>query len=413
MRWRLALGAIVAAIPLGLATGCVNLALPLVDEDPPFAAPTPSLDPVNGWTDPARRAAARDAFEREVYGRWPGRAQTTVSARETLDAEAYGGRGTLERWTLSIERDAKGAAITLPLTVVVPNGADGPVPLFLMGTFCADDTSFAPADVPGPSAQAGGPGLCGNAVASLPITYIFGRHAGRKPIADFLDAGVAVAGYYPGEMVPDALNAGDAALETHFGDLDPRPGAIMAWAWGLSRLVDALDADPRFDRTRTTVYGHSRHGKAAIVAAAFDERIDRVISHQSGRGGTSLSRSSVGESVGQITEGFPHWFTRGFAGFSERTGDLSVDQHQLLALVAPRPVLIGGARRDRWSDPASAWAAATAVDPVYEAQGSEGLDQPTMAALNLDADLAYHLRNGRHGQTTADFKVFIRFAARP
>jgi len=157
------------------------------------------------------------------------------------------------------------------------------------------------------------------------------------------------------------------------------------------------------------VWGHSRNGKSAVLAAAFDPRIDLVIAHQAGTGGTTLSRSHNGESIEQITGAYPYWFAPGYSDYAGREDALPVDQHQLIALVAPRPILIGGAWRDNWSDPQGSFRAAQAANPVYALYGSEGLTQPDLAHFDPEADLAVFMRRGLHGVTPADWSHFLDF----
>jgi hypothetical protein len=408
-RRTLALGLLVSMIGLGLLAGCVNMALPLVDERGAMTGQAPaSLSPFDA-RDERQRAQAKRYFETSVYGAWPGAASVNISQREVLDADAYQGRAVLER--LTIVADRGDVTISFPLFLATPKAANAPAPLFVMQSFCGERAVFNRRDIAPPSAPY--PSFCDNQMAQPAIEYVFGRYIGVKPVADFIDQGVAFASFYAGEVVPDEADAGRAALVAHFSDVTPAPGAIMAWAWAFSLARQALDSDPRLDARRTTVYGHSRHAKAALLAAAFDPEIDRAIAHQSGRGGASLNQSETGESIAQITTSFPHWFNPAFAEQDPRNADSKFDQHALIALVAPRALLLGNGRRDTWSDPGSAWIAARMADTAYEAYGSRGLDQETLGAANMDADLIYYLRNGRHGETAEDFRRFVAFSARP
>jgi len=174
-------------------------------------------------------------------------------------------------------------------------------------------------------------------------------------------------------------------------------------------MVDVLEDDARIDQSAIITWGHSRYGKSALVAAAFDDRIDGVISHQSGTGGASLNRGKKGESVKAITASYPHWFANRYASFGGREEEMTIDQHHLLALIAPRPVLLGNARRDVWSDPNGAFRAAMGADPVYELAGSAGLDQKRLDAWNPDADLAFWIRAGTHGVVKEDWPAFLEF----
>jgi hypothetical protein len=162
-----------------------------------------------------------------------------------------------------------------------------------------------------------------------------------------------------------------------------------------------LEGEPRVDHTRIAAFGHSRQGKAVLWAAASDPRIALVIANQSGRLGASPTRSRTGEQLPQLFQRYPHWFSAS-AGESAQ---IDIDQHLLLALIAPRPILLGAARLDRWSDPAGAFRSAEAATPVYRLFGGDGLDQPDMQSPNLHADIAVFLRPGGHGVRPRDWQV--------
>ena len=173
-------------------------------------------------------------------------------------------------------------------------------------------------------------------------------------------------------------------------------------------MVDVLEQDARLDRSAMIAWGHSRYAKAALVAAAFDPRIAGVIAHQSGTGGASLNYKKPGESVARITRSYPHWFARSYAAYTDEARP-DVDQHQLLALIAPRPVLLGNARRDVWSDPNGAFRAAMGADPVYRLYGAKGLDQSRLRPYDPAAGIAFWLRPGTHGVVKEDWPAFLAF----
>jgi hypothetical protein len=172
--------------------------------------------------------------------------------------------------------------------------------------------------------------------------------------------------------------------------------------------------DSEVDRDRIAVVGHSRNGKTALLAAALDERIAMAFPHQAGCGGTAPSRSNVGESVKAINTRFPHWFNAWFKEFNDAPERLPIDQHCLIALCAPRPVLISAAQEDQWSNPAGQFEMARAASPVYELLGSRGLSatvQPPLGTL-VSSPLGYYIREGRHSMTADDWRVFLDFADR-
>lgn len=178
-------------------------------------------------------------------------------------------------------------------------------------------------------------------------------------------------------------------------------GAIAAWAWGLSRALDYLCTDKDVDASRVALIGHSRLAKTALWAGAVDSRFAMVIANESGCGGAAISRRSYGETVGIINRSFPHWFCDNFKKYSENESALPVDQHELLALIAPRPLCIGSAREDRWSDPQGERLGMEAALKVYDLYGK-----------SASSRVAYHIRDGRHEIYPEDWEAYLRFAGR-
>lgn len=393
------------------AVGCVNSLLPAVDMKFAGPAATPSALGAFGADAPVTSAAEwtqrrapllRAAFEREVYGPMPAAEAPVVEKRTPVTTRAIGAEATAEQWTVRV-----GPSSRFHMVLVTPK-APGAHPVIVMQNFCGNRTAFA--DRPESVALPLTPVMeeCHNRYAAPLMEGVFGRYINGPPFDDIVAHGYAVALFYAGDVVADVRSEAPAALATFAHD-GQTPGALAIWAWLYSRALDVLAADPRIDGSRAVIWGHSRNGKSALLAAAFDPRIAGVIAHQSGKGGATLTRSYGGESVAQITKGYPHWFAASYAGWAAREEEIPVDQHQLLALIAPRPVFIGAARRDAWSDPEGAYRAATGADPVYELFGSKGLDQSDMRARNFDADIAFIFRGGRHGVTTADWRDFLAF----
>ena len=159
-----------------------------------------------------------------------------------------------------------------------------------------------------------------------------------------------------------------------------------------------------------TILSHGRAiRRSALVAAAFDPNVDAVISHQSGTGGASLSRDKPGETVQDITNGYPVWFSPAYSGYAKNEDALPIDQHHLLALIAPRPILLGNAKRDVWSDPNGAFRAAQGATPAYTLYGSSGLTRSKLNEFDPAADIAFWIRPGTHGVVKEDWPAFLDF----
>ena len=403
---------------LALLPGCVKATLAWTDLKPngPDARPAilaaagdSEAAPVEAWR--ARTPRIKNALQAEVYGFLPDASSTEIIERRVIAQDAFGGLGRLEEYVLRSTATFDGVdnvSRRYLMNTVVPVGAARPSPVILMQTFCPRwDT------VPHPGVtRPAGAGSCDDGAMSGLMRFVFGRYIATPPIEEILARGYAVATIYPSELVPDSAEAGAAALaalsEGHQDD-ETRWGAIGAWAWAFSQMADVLLTDEAIDPDGLVVFGHSRYGKSALVAAAFDPRIDAVLAHQSGTGGASLNREKRGESVRQITDSYPHWFSRAYAGFAGREEAMRIDQHHLLALIAPRPILLGNARRDVWSDPNGAFRAALGADPVYEIFGSAGLDQARLSPFQPEADLSFWIRPGTHGVVKEDWPAFLDF----
>jgi hypothetical protein len=359
-----------------------------------------------------RRPELKALFQHYMYGQMPPppAAQAFALARE--DRSFLDGKATLKEVTITI---GPPDVPKIHLLLLIPNAGKGPSPAFLGLNFQGNHTVVADPHV------------------ALPTVWMDARWTGVKEnratdagrgaqvdvwaVDTVIDRGYALATFYCGDVAPDHPGLADGVFP-HFlkpGQSKPGPhdwGAVAAWAWGLSRAIDCLVTDPAIDAGRIAVVGHSRLGKAAIVAAAFDERIALVIPHQAGCGGTAPSRGKIGESVTRINTSFPHWFDAEFKNFNDQPDRLPFDQHCLVALVAPRPVLFTNAVLDTWANPEGQFQVLQAAEPVYRLLWAGGLNAPSMPEINtlVDSTLGYHIRPGKHSMGREDWAVFLKYA---
>ncbi len=378
-----------------------------------FADGSP-VDGAAGWR--RRRAEILDLFASHVYGRTPAAASSPVSW-ETVE-EGGAPDGVARRRQVRITFAGAGGVLGLDLLLYVPAGAgpSHPVPVFLGLNFGGNHTVDADPAIRLPTSWVGGPGA---GEAHRATEEGRGRAAGAWPVRALLARGYGLATMYCGDAEPDHAEGFAAGIRGLVApDSAPAPadawGALGAWAWALSRGVDALQEQPEVDATRIAGMGVSRLGKAALWAGAQDERFALVISACSGCGGAALSRREFGETVARINAAFPHWFCPAFRRYNDREADLPVDQHMLLALVAPRPVYVASAEEDRWADPRGEFLAALGADPVYRLLGTDGLGAAEMPPVErpVRTTIGHHIRRGGHGITAYDWDRFMDFGDR-
>jgi len=304
------------------------------------------------------------------------------------------------------------------LLIYRPHDARGAVPAFLGLNFDGNHTvSLDPAVRLARCWIDDGPGVVDHRASEAGR----GAAASRWPIETIVARGYAVATACYGDVDPDFDDGFANGVHSLFRAPGSGPhrtpaewGSIGAWAWGLSRALDYLVTVDGIDARHVAVIGHSRLGKAALWAAAQDERFWLAVSNDSGEGGAALARRMFGETVKDLNTRFPHWFAEAYRRYDDDVPALPVDQHMLLALVAPRPLYVASATEDLWADPRGEFLAAKAAEPVWRLLGREGLgvDEPPPPDTPVGGTIAYHRRTGKHDVTAWDWERYLDFADR-
>jgi hypothetical protein len=391
---------------------------------PAYELPDPLIDadgrPVDAGAWPRRqRGHIRRLFEDHVYGRMP--TETIPMTADPFDEGTSLGGAARRRQTRLSFGDATGQDVGpwMDLLLYLPADASGPVPVFLGLNFGGNHTVQADSAIRlSPSwMRPKGDGVVDHRATEAAR----GTAASRWPVDAILARGYGVATIYYGDIDPDYDDGYANGVHPLFyreGQTAPEAhewGSIGAWAWGLSRALDHLLACDDVDGQRVAVMGHSRLGKTALWAGACDERFALTISNDSGCGGAALARRRFGETVGRINTTFPHWFCDHHRTYDEREDDLPVDQHELIALMAPRPVYVASAIDDQWADPRGEFLGARHAGSVFELLGRTGLNAEDMPDVNqplLDGAVGYHVRTGGHDVTEWDWQRFMDFADR-
>ena len=336
-----------------------------------------------------RRPEILELFRTNVYGHAPvGRPDDLSFNLIEENRDAINGKATLKR--VDIHFSGSGGEGVIQMSVFSPNNVSGPAPGYLL--------------------------ICHRGRENIDPTRE--NKSDFWPVEQIIERGYAAAAFHVSDLDPDKHDGFKDGVHGifDFKDAEREPdawGTIAAWAWGASRVMDYFETDNDIDHTRIGVLGHSRGGKAALWCGAEDQRFALVISNDSGCTGAALARRRMGETVGAVNKSFPHWFCENYKVYNGNEDALPVDQHQLIALMAPRLVYVASATEDKWADPEGEFLSCVGAAPVYRLFDLEGLgtDEFPKADHPLHAgNIGYHLRTGRHNLTAYDWNCFMDFA---
>lgn len=332
-----------------------------------------------------RRGEILRLFEDNVYGLVPKDFDKIEFKVLEQNDNTLNGKATYKQTAVYVTRNNKVA--TIHIHTYIPNNVQKPVPVFLTINHRGIETMKVSADNE------------------------------FWPAEEVINSGYAIAGFDVKDVAPDhKTDYVNQILTKLYPEHLHKPNgmrALGAWAWGASRSIDYFETDKAIDARKVIVVGHSRGGKAALWCGAQDERVAITISNESGSSGAKISRRNFGETVEVITRAFPHWFIPKYTDYANNEANLPIDQHMLLALMAPRAVYVASAADDLWADPKGQYLALVAAQPVFNLFNFETDFPENMPANNrqvIQLPLGFHNRDGDHNMNLFDWKQFVNFA---
>lgn len=350
-----------------------------------------------------RRPEIVEYFDREIYGRVPANVPKVTWELQSTKLDTDGGVQVLTKKLIGRVDNSScpSISVNIDLTLSTPADAKGPVPVIMEFGFVwppgfrfpRDSTRRTPPVPEGPTWQ-----------------------------QQVLAKGWGYAVYLPYTVQADngaGLTSGIIGLVNKGQSRKPDDwGALRAWAWGASRVQDYFETDKAVDAKHVAIEGHSRFGKAAVIAIAYDQRFAAVFISSSGEGGAKLHRRNYGEIVENLTSsGEYHWMAGNFLKYGGplHWNDLPVDAHELLALCAPQPIFVSsGDVGDYWVDARGMFMATVAAGPVYKLLGKKDLgttEFPSVGTALIDGDIAYRQHSGGH-TPGPNWPTFLTFAER-
>lgn len=354
--------------------------------DPLISNSGKKISDSNSWM-MNRRKEVLALFEDNMYGQVPKDFDSIRFRQKTEDKMAMNGKAKLKEIAIDVYRNKQ--LVTINVTLFIPSEAKKPCPVLLLinhrGRNVTDPT---------------------RAVKS-----------GFWPAEEVIARGYAIAAFHVSDVATDNKESYSKGVLRLYPEQLKMPNGmktIGAWTWGAMRVMDYFEKDIEINASKVAVVGHSRGGKAALWTGAQDERFALTISSCSGEGGAALSRHLVGETIQDLNTNFPHWFCEAYKKFNSNVNLLPMDQHELIALIAPRAVYVASASEDAWADPAGEFLSMKYAQPVFKLFGLNPLpvkEQPPKNTQVKSSNMGYHIREGVHNLTLYDWERYMDFAA--
>lgn len=342
---------------------------------------------INEWRY-QRRPEIMQKYENLVYGQIPGDFDAIRFDVVNEDPEAINGTATLKEVDVTVTRNENN--VTIRMNLFIPNHVEGPAPAFLLIMHRTPDNIDPTREV----------------------------QTDFWPVEHVIPQGYAMAAFHVGDVADDDKETWTHdILEKLYPEQIEQPNgmkALGAWGWGAMRLMDYFERDPDINENQVVLLGHSRGGKSALWTGAMDQRFAIVISNESGCGGAALYKREFSETIKLLNDVRPHWFCDNLEQYNDREADLPVDQHMLIAMMAPRPVYVGSAEEDPGADPKGEFLGLKHASKVYREIFHLPVNVPDeMPPVNkpiIESFTGYHIRSGEHDLDIYDWDQYIKFA---
>ena len=346
-----------------------------------------SISTVRDWRY-IRRPEIMEFYEELVYGQIPSHFDAIQFDVVNTDRQAIEGTATLKEVDITVTRDQN--SVTIRMNLFIPNHVGKPAPVFLL-IMHRDPANIDPS--------------LKNQTEYWPVEHV-------------LPKGYAMAAFHVGDVADDDKETWtqDILEKLYPEQLNRSDGmkALGAWGWGAMRLMDYFERDPDINEHQVVLIGHSRGGKSALWTGAMDQRFGIVISNESGCGGAALYKREFSETIKLLNNVRPHWFCDNLEQYNDREADLPVDQHMLLATMAPRPVYVGSAIEDLGADPKGEFLALKHASEVYrdifDLPANLPDEMPRVNQPIIESYTGYHVRSGDHGLLLYDWDQYVKFA---
>lgn len=357
-----------------------------------------------------RRPELVALFEANQYGKVPGRPADLSFEVTEPGTPAFDGKAIRRQITIYFTK-GKAAGPQADVLLYLPANAKGPVPVLINANFTANNLAVEDTGVK--------VGRIWSLQQKERVPATEGRRFGRLNVIATVERGFGLATVNYADFDPDTPGAvAHGVRQTYLKPGQSAPasdewGTISAWSWGLSRVLDYFETDKQVDAKRVALLGVSRLGKTVLWTGARDARVALVIASCSGEGGAAIGRRNYGETVAHMSHPtrYHYQFAANYGKWAANPADSPVDGNLLVALMAPRPLLLQTGNTDIWSDPTGEFVAAVSATPVYRLFGRDGMETEQMpqAGQLIGGALGYYMHQGGHGTIPSDWEVFLQF----